>query len=309
MQLTPSRSFGAAPAFGGQTAKPPRLVSPGPRAAAGTGGGASSQGSPVFPSDGASSGRISLAGAAARPASPESRARGAGDAHGGPRARRDLGSRPRRSSGPLAAAGTREPGAPRDAGRRRGESGAVSVPRRRFRSPAGRRCGGPGDAAGGTAALSPGSGLPTDRDRHRGDKLHPLPARGHRRGLASPPAPLPGPDRGPPAAEGTGSGGPGEGARGTPELVRGAQGSDVRAPGRLSSRGPEREAPGLGIADGPGRKESPGAPGSAALLLLKCFLISAGRAALCSPATLLLIRCASVLNGRCRPGHHGVTRS
>ena len=100
-----------------------------------------------------------------------------------------------------------------------------------------------------------------------------------------------------------------EKGRGTPELGREAQGSDVRAPGPLSSRGPEREAPGLGIADGPGRKESPGAPGSAALLLLKCFLMSAGRAALCSPATLLLIRCASVLNGRCRPGHHGVTRS
>ena len=260
-------------------------------------------------SDGASSGRISLAGAAARPASPESRARGAGDAHGGPRAGRDLGSRPRRSSGPLAAAGTREPGAPREAGRRRGESGAVSLPQRRFRSPAGGRCGGPGDPAGDTADPSPGSGLPTNRARPRGEKLHPLPVRGHRQGRSSPPARFPEPEPGPPAAGGTGTGRPGEGARGTPELGREAQGSDVRAPGRLSSRGPDREAPGLGIADGPGRKESPGAPGSAALLLLKCFLMSAGRAALCSPATLLLIRCASVLNGRCRPGHHGVTRS
>ena len=98
------------------------------------------------------------------------------------------------------------------------------------------------------------------------------------------------------------------GARGTPELGRGDQGSDVRAPGPLSSRGPEREAPGLGITDGAARKESPGAPGSAALLFLKCFLISAVRTALCSPATLLLPCCAFVLNGRCRSGHHGVTR-
>ena len=99
------------------------------------------------------------------------------------------------------------------------------------------------------------------------------------------------------------------GAGDTSELGRGAQGSDVRAPGPLSSRGPEREAPGLGITDGAGRKESPGAPGSAALLFLKCFLISAVRTALCSPATLLLPRCAFVLNGRCRSGHHGGTRS
>ncbi|XDA89784.1 hypothetical protein R6Z07M_019404 [Ovis aries] len=127
---------------------------------------------------------------------------------------------------------------------------------------------------------------------------------------ASRPRPLlPGPDPGPPAAAGTGTGRPGEGARGTPELGRGAQGSDVRAPGPLSSRRPDREAPGLGIADGPGRKESPGVPGSASVLLLKWFLISAGRTALCSPATLLLMRCASVLNGRCRPGHQGVTRN
>ncbi|XDA76136.1 hypothetical protein R6Z07F_006296 [Ovis aries] len=158
-----------------------------------------------------------------------------------------------------------------------------------------------GPFAGLRASNRPGSAP-------RGESA-PAPRTRHRRGLASPPARLPEPDPGPPAAEGTGSGGPGEGARGTPELGRGAQGSDVRAPGPLSSRGPDREARGLGIADGPGRKESPGAPGSAAVLLLKCFLISAGRTALCSPATLLLIRCAFVLNGRCRPGHHGVTRS
>ena len=101
----------------------------------------------------------------------------------------------------------------------------------------------------------------------------------------------------------------GRGARDTPELGRRAQGSDMRAPGPLSSRGPEREAPGLGITDGAGQKESPGAPGSAAVLFLKCFLISAVRTPLCSPATLLLPRCAFVLNGRCRSGHHGVTRS
>ena len=82
----------------------------------------------MSPSDGASSGRILLAGAAARPAALGSRARGAGDAHGGSGALQDLGSRPHRSSGPLAAAGTREPGAPREAGRRRGESGAVPGP-------------------------------------------------------------------------------------------------------------------------------------------------------------------------------------
>ena len=70
-----------------------------------------------------------------------------------------------------------------------------------------------------------------------------------------------------------------KGAGDTPELGRGDQGSDVRAPGPLSSRGPEREAPGLGITDGAARKESPGAPGSAALLFLKCFLISAVRTA------------------------------
>ena len=73
--------------------------------------------------------------------------------------------------------------------------------------------------------------------------------------------------------------------------------------------GPLGAAPGLGITDGAGQKESPGAPGSAALLFLKCFLISAVRTALCSPATLLLPRCAFVLNGRCRSGHHGGTRS
>ena len=125
VQLTSSPSFGAAPALRGQTAKPPRFVSPGPRAADGAAGGARSQGGPVSPSDGASNGRISLAGAAAL----RSRARGAGDAHGGPGALGDLGSRPRRSSEPLAVAGTREPGAPREAGRRRGESGAVFGPR------------------------------------------------------------------------------------------------------------------------------------------------------------------------------------
>ncbi|XDA89781.1 hypothetical protein R6Z07M_019400 [Ovis aries] len=84
VQLTPSRSLGAAPALRGQTAKPPRLVSTGPGAAAGAGGGAGSRGGPVSASDGASSGRISLAGTAARPAAPGSRARGAGDAHGRP---------------------------------------------------------------------------------------------------------------------------------------------------------------------------------------------------------------------------------
>ena len=156
MQLTPSRSFGAAPALRGQTAKPPGLVSPGPRAADGAAGGARSRGGPVSPSDDASSGRISLAGATSRPAAQGIRARGAGDEHRGPRAGRGLGSRPHRSSGPLAAAGTREPGAPREAGRRRGESGSVSVPQRRFRCLAGRRCGGPGDPAGGTATPLPG---------------------------------------------------------------------------------------------------------------------------------------------------------
>ncbi|XDA76133.1 hypothetical protein R6Z07F_006293 [Ovis aries] len=84
VQLTPSRSLGAAPALRGQTAKPTRLVSTGPGAAAGAGGGAGSRGGPVSASDGASSGRISLAGTAARPAAPGSSARGAGDAHGGP---------------------------------------------------------------------------------------------------------------------------------------------------------------------------------------------------------------------------------
>ena len=90
VQLTPSPSFGAAPALRGQTAKPPRLVSPGPRAADGAAGGARSPGGLVSPSDGASSGGISPAGAAARSAAPGSRARGAGDAHGGPGAGRDL---------------------------------------------------------------------------------------------------------------------------------------------------------------------------------------------------------------------------
>ena len=100
-----------------------------------------------------------------------------------------------------------------------------------------------------------------------------------------------------------------KGRRGTPELDRGAQGSDVRARGPLSSRGPELKTLGLGITDGAGQKESPGAPRSAAVLFLKCFLISAVRTPLCSPATLLLPRCAFVLNGRCRSGHHGVTSS
>ena len=66
----------------------------------GAAGGARSPGGPVSPSDGASSGCISLAGAAARPAAPGSRARGAGDAHGGPGAGRIWGPVPAGSPGP-----------------------------------------------------------------------------------------------------------------------------------------------------------------------------------------------------------------
>ena len=255
VQLTPSPSFGAAPALPGQTAKPPPFVSPGPRAADGAAGGARSRGGPGSPSDGASSGRISPDGAASRLAASGSRARGAGYAHGGPGAGRDLGSRPRRSSGPLAAAGTREPGAPREAGRRRGESGAVSGPLRPVGSPAGRRCGGPGDPAGGTAALRRAKGFrptglgPAGRNCTRSPHAATY--------GASRPRPLSSRSR--PWASGrcgnrerrTGR----RGACSTLELGRGAQGSDVRAPGPLSSRGPEREAPGLGSPTGRGGAE------------------------------------------------------
>ena len=111
LQLTPSHSSGAAPALHGQTVKRPRAVFSGPRAED---------------------------GAAARPAAPGSSSRGADDSHGGPGAGRDPESHPRRSAGPLlaaAGAGTREPAAPREAGRRRGESRAASGPRRRSQSP------------------------------------------------------------------------------------------------------------------------------------------------------------------------------
>ncbi|XDA73314.1 hypothetical protein R6Z07M_005570 [Ovis aries] len=309
VQLTPSRSFGAAPALRGQTAKPPRLVSTGPPAAAGAAGGARSPGGPVFPSDGASSGHISLAGAAARPAAPGSSARGAGDAHGGSGPAGICGPVPAGAPGPWPPL---EPGSPV-----RPEKPGGSE-ERAGRSP----CPGDGSDPPRTGdAEYPGIPRAAQRPLHRAKGFRPagLGPAGRictRSPHASPTRPRV-PARSSPRARPRASCRCGNrerrtgrrGARGTPELGRGAQGSDMRAPGPLSSRGPEREAPGLGIADGPGRKESPGAPGSAAVLLLKWFLISAGRTALCSPATLLLIRCAFVLNGRCRPGHQGVTRS
>ena len=137
---------------------------------------------------------------------------------------------------PLAAAGTREPGAPQEEGSRRGErAGRSPGPGNCFDPPrAGdaedpgipRRHSGP--SAGLTASDRPGSAprgetAPAPRTRPQtGPRI---------------------PARSPPRARSWASGRCGNrerrterrGARGTPELGRGAQGSDVRAPGPLSS--------------------------------------------------------------------------
>lgn len=258
VQLTPSPSFGAAPALHGQTAKPPRLVSPGPRAADGAAGGARSRGGPVSPSDGTSSGRIFPARAAAQPAARGSRARGAGDAHGGSGAGRDLGSSPRRSSEPLDASGTWDPGAPREAGRRRGESGAVSVPQRRFRCIAGQRRGGPGNRAAAQRPLRRAKGFrptwlgPAGRNCTRSSH-----AATH--GRAPPPARLPRPDPEPPAAAGTGRGGPGEGARAAhSSSVAGPRAQTCGRPGPSPAEDPSGKLRDWGSPTGRGGRSLPG---------------------------------------------------
>lgn len=212
----------------------------------------------MSPSDGTSSGRIFPARAAAQPAARGSRARGAGDAHGGSGAGRDLGSSPRRSSEPLDASGTWDPGAPREAGRRRGESGAVSVPQRRFRCIAGQRRGGPGNRAAAQRPLRRAKGFrptwlgPAGRNCTRSSH-----AATH--GRAPPPARLPRPDPEPPAAAGTGRGGPGEGARAAhSSSVAGPRAQTCGRPGPSPAEDPSGKLRDWGSPTGRGGRSLPG---------------------------------------------------
>ena len=89
-----------------------------------------------------------------------------------------------------------------------------------------------------------------------------------------------------------------------------------RGPGlrRAGARAPLQQRTGEG-SSGAGDHRRGGAEGVSrgsglsSAALSQVLLDLSGPNGLCSPATLLLPRCAFVLNGRCRSGHHGGTRS
>ncbi|XP_043732349.1 basic salivary proline-rich protein 2-like [Cervus elaphus] len=219
-----------------------------------------------------------------------------GDSHGGPGPGAIRNAIPAGAPGPWPAQRAREPGSrerPKQPGG--GEERAGRPP-------------GPGDGPNPPRAGKEDPGAPPAAQRllcrakdfrsnglgPPGEKLHQLPARGHRRGRASPAR---SPPRARPGASAASAGTCGRrtGARPVPELGRGAQGSDVRAPGPppqrtpagssgagdhrgagreespppglraqtcgppgLPRRGPQREAPGPGITEGRGGRSPPG---------------------------------------------------
>ncbi|CAI9177508.1 unnamed protein product [Rangifer tarandus platyrhynchus] len=261
LQLTPSHSFGAAPALRGQTVKRPRAVSSGPRAADGVAVEARSVGGPVSLPDGAFGGRVSPTGLPlvrplreAAPAGQSTRTEGPGP--GGIRSPVPAGA-----LDPWPPRPAREPGS-----RLRPEKPGGGEERAR-RPP------GPGDGPNPPRAGKEDPGAPPAGQRFlcrakdfRSNGLGPERRNCTRSPHAAtdgaarpPPARLPGPDLGPrpPPREREG-GGPGEPVRGlSPSSVAGSRTQTCGRPG-LPRRGPEREAPGLGITEGRGGRSPPG---------------------------------------------------